>query len=272
METLTTRFLKIVDYLIENHVVKSNAAFCKQIKMNPSQLSDARRGLREIPSKYIDVLVEEYNANKEFLQKGVEPMWNVYQRSVKKDSQSVTNENTNAKHLAEIHYPLESEDDENPYIELPNGQMMMLVPLVNEYARNGYLAGFADPEYIESLPKHPLIVNKRHSGKYMAFESVGDSMFDGSHESIEDGDIVTGRDLPRHHWQNRFHINQYKKWVIVTKNDGVLVKQITKHDFETGIIVCHSLNPDKDRYPDFELHLDEVDKMLNVVNISKPVR
>ena len=97
-------------------------------------------------------------------------------------------------------------------------------------------------------------------------------MFDGSHESIEDGDIVTGRDLPRHHWQNRFHINQYKKWIIVTKNDGVLVKQITKHDFETGIITCHSLNHDKDRYPDFELHLDEVDKMLNVVNISKPVR
>jgi phage repressor protein C with HTH and peptisase S24 domain len=265
MDPFTERFLKVVDYLVENKVVKSNAELARLIGMQPAQITVARNGKTGIPSKYLDKFSEKFNVNKEYVTKGVEPMWNV--------AKQINNDLTiNAKHIAEIHYPLENEDDENPYIELPNGQMMMLVPLVNEYARNGYLAGFADPEYVETLPKHPLIVSKRHSGKYMAFESVGDSMFDGSHESIEDGDIVTGRDLPRHHWQNRFHINQYKKWIIVTKNDGILVKQITKHDFEKGIIICHSLNPDKDRYPDFELHLNEVDKMLNVVNISKPVR
>jgi len=265
MDPFTERFLKVVDYLVENKVVKSNAELARLINMQPAQITVARNGKTGIPSKYLDKFSEIFNVNKDYVTKGIEPMWNVAK-------QSNNDSTTNAKHLAEIHYPLETEDDENPFIELPSGQLLMLVPLVNEYARNGYLAGFADPEYVESLPKHIITAKKRHSGKYTAFETVGDSMDDGSKESIEDGDIVTGRNLDRHHWKNKFHISQYKKWIIVTRNDGILVKQILKHDYENGIILCHSLNPDKDRYPDFELHLDDVDKMMNIVNISKPVR
>ncbi|GGG97666.1 hypothetical protein [Pedobacter zeae] len=264
MKPYTERFLEIANYLVERKVVNSFNALALDLGMKSSQMSGIKNGNLDFPMKYLDVLEEKYNVNKEYVQGLSKEMWNIYKGNVKKHE-------TNAKHLAEIHYPIEGQE-ENPYIELPNGQYLMVIPLVQEYAYAGYLAGYKDPEYIEQLPKHTLIVHKKHSGRYLSIEAFGDSMDDGSKESIEDGDIITGRDLPMHHWTNRFHINQYKYWIIVHKTDGILVKRILKHDFENGIILCQSLNPDKDRYPDFEINLNDVKQMLNVVNISKPVR
>lgn len=278
METLTDRFIKIVDYLIENHVVKSNAAFCREINMNPSQLSDARRGLREIPSKYIDAIVEEYNASKEYLQKGIEPLWNVYQGSVKKDSQNDHHSSqkerkdiTNAKDIAEIQYPLEP-SEESPFMDLGDGKYLMFVPLIQEPAYAGYLGGFADPEWVEERPKHTIIVDRHHRGLYRAFEVVGDSMTDGTDESIMDGSIVVGRFLQRHHWATQLHTHKYSDWVIVHKTRGIVVKRIFHKNIKDGVITIKSLNPDKDTFPDEDFSLDDIQELYNVVQYSKTAR
>lgn len=163
---------------------------------------------------------------------------------------------------------LQQTDGDSPFIDLGNGQYIMIVPLVQDYAYAGYLSGFQDEEYLDELPKHSFVVNKQHRGSYMAFQVIGDSMNNGTSESIPEGSTVTGREIQRHLWNSRFHIHRFKDYVIVHK-EGILIKRITKHDVDSGIITCRSLNPDKDAYPDFELNLDDCRQIFNIVNVTQ---
>lgn len=163
---------------------------------------------------------------------------------------------------------IQQNDTDSPFIDLGTGQFIMIVPLVQDYAYAGYLSGYQDKEYIEELPKHSFVVNKQHKGKYVAFQVIGDSMSDGTDESITEGSTVTGREIQRHLWSSRFHIHRFKDYVIVHK-EGILIKRIIKHDVDTGVITCLSLNPDKEAYPDFDLNLDDCSQIFNIVNVTQ---
>lgn len=172
--------------------------------------------------------------------------------------------NANAKIIGEID-DLEDNDGNTKFTEISPGRYRMKVDLVPNYARAGYLAGFEDHTYVEELPKHELTVTKYHKGKYLAFDVVGDSMFDGSIDSVPDGCIVTGREIYKDHWKNRLHTHAYPNWVFVHKTEGILVKLIKSQNLETGDIVLESLNPDKNDYPDININLNDVYKIYNVV-------
>ncbi|OCX54710.1 hypothetical protein BEL04_10830 [Mucilaginibacter sp. PPCGB 2223] len=163
---------------------------------------------------------------------------------------------------------IQHNETDSPFVDLGNGQYIMIVPLVQDYAYAGYLAGYQDEEYIDELPKHSFVVNKQHKGKYMAFQVIGDSMSNGTEESITEGSTVTGREIQRHLWSSRFHIHRFKDYVIVHK-EGILIKRIIRHDVEAGVITCQSLNPDKDAYPDFDLDLDDCSQIFNIVNVTQ---
>jgi phage repressor protein C with HTH and peptisase S24 domain len=163
---------------------------------------------------------------------------------------------------------IQQNDTDSPFVDLGNGQYIMIVPLVQDYAYAGYLAGYQDEEYIDELPKHSFVVNKQHRGKYMAFQVIGDSMSNGTEESITEGSTVTGREIQRHLWSSRFHIHRFKDYVIVHK-EGILIKRIIRHDVDSGVITCQSLNPDKDAYPDFDLNLDDCSQIFNIVNVTQ---
>ena len=156
----------------------------------------------------------------------------------------------------------------NEFIDLGNGQFLMIVPLVEPYAQAGYTSGYSDERFIEELPKHTIIVNQRHKGLYRAFRVMGDSMDDDSKKSICDGDIVTGRSIEKHHWTSRFHLHKFTDYIIVHK-EGVIIKTITEHDVEEGIIYCQSRNQDKSKYRDYELNLSEVNQIFNVVDVTR---
>ncbi|EJL66912.1 S24 family peptidase [Flavobacterium sp. CF136] len=142
---------------------------------------------------------------------------------------------------------------------------IMYVPLVDQYAYGGYLNGFNDPEFLEELPKIPFLVEKEYKGEYLCFEVKGDSMYDGSDESIKERDILLCRNIRNDYWKSKLHINKWD-FVIVHKENGILVKRIVKHDVEKGIITCHSLN---DYYEDFDIDLRDVSKILNIVDIQR---
>lgn len=156
----------------------------------------------------------------------------------------------------------------NEFTDMGHGQYSMLVPLVEEYAYAGFLSGYADKEYINELPHHSIIVRQIHGGKYLSFRAVGDSMNDNSGDAIAHGDIVTAREIEKTNWTSKFHIHKFFDYVIVHK-DGIIIKRIIAHDVENGIITCRSLNPDKEKYPDFEIKLSEVTHVMNIVNVSK---
>jgi phage repressor protein C with HTH and peptisase S24 domain len=145
---------------------------------------------------------------------------------------------------------------------------IMLVPLVSQYAYAGYLAGFADTEYIETLPTVPFLVDSEHKGQYVCFEVKGDSMDDNSINSYPEGAIVLGREVRQDFWKCKLHIKDWD-FVIVHREKGIVIKQITEQDVENGIITCHSLNS---MYDDFELHLKDVSQIFNVVKKILPAR
>jgi SOS-response transcriptional repressor LexA len=142
---------------------------------------------------------------------------------------------------------------------------VMYVPLVNKYAYAGYLSGFGDAEYIQSLPALPMIADREGKGTYMAFEVKGDSMDDGTRNSYEQGDIIIARQISQHHWQNKLHIHKYD-FVVVHKTEGILLKKIIKHDTTKGTITLHSLNP---LYDDLTVSLNDVAEIFNVIKVER---
>lgn len=139
------------------------------------------------------------------------------------------------------------------------------VPLVSQYAYAGYLNGYADAEFIEALPTVPFIVDKEPKGNYVAFEVKGDSMDDGSSDSYLPGDILLCREIKSELWKSKLHI---KKWdfVIVHRTKGIVFKRIADHNLNNGHLKLHSLNPE---YEDFEVKLDDVRQVLNVVQVMR---
>jgi len=156
------------------------------------------------------------------------------------------------------------------FIELPDGMISMRIPEVpvKAYAA-GYLIGYTDPHYFDDFEMTTIEVTKRHTGHYLAFEVKGDSMttLEPEHfrESIFDGVKVVGRELPRQQWRYRLHTHRWDSWVIVHREKGVIIKNIIDQDVTNGTIRIHSLNPDKKRYPDETLNLDDIEQIFNVV-------
>lgn len=138
----------------------------------------------------------------------------------------------------------------------------MSVPVVHIKARCGYLAGYEDAGYIGTLPTMPVIVDRTYHGKYMIFEAEGDSMDDGTRNSICDGDKLLCREVRRDLWLPKLHINDWY-FVIVHRTEGIAIKQIINQD-ENGNITCHSLN---NMFNDYSVNLDDVAEIYNVIKV-----
>lgn len=137
------------------------------------------------------------------------------------------------------------------------------VPLIPIRAKTGYLVGYGDDAYIQTLPTVPVLTDRTFHGKYRCFEVEGDSMDDGSRNAICDRDVILGREVSRQLWTSKLH---YKDWLfVIVHQDGILIKQIVAHDVEKGVITCHSLNSLYGE--DFEVKLDEVAELYNVIKI-----
>lgn len=152
------------------------------------------------------------------------------------------------------------------FTEISPGRYRMGVELVPVYAQAGYLTGYADQEFLEELPKHYITVDRYVRGKYRSFEISGDSMNNGDiNVAMPNGTIATGREVKRELWTSKLHNHQWPNWIFVHRTEGIIAKQIAHQDIENGILVLRSLNPDKNKYPDFEVHLDEIEQIYNVI-------
>lgn len=159
----------------------------------------------------------------------------------------------------------------NFFIKINPDQYIMTMPLLEVKVQAGFLDNYQDQEYIDKLDKHTMYVNKPKQGKYIAFRVDGDSMDDGTSNAITRNSIVTARELQKHHWTNPIRYKDFEYWVIYTNQSRLpLLKQIIGHDVEKGIITCHSLN-DSPEFQDFELHLNDVQALFNVVDVHRSV-
>ncbi|OFY58772.1 MAG: DNA-binding protein [Bacteroidetes bacterium RBG_19FT_COMBO_42_10] len=126
------------------------------------------------------------------------------------------------------------------------------IELVPEKAKAGYTTGYADPEYIEELPRFrlPFLSEKK---KYRTFQLKGDSML-----PIPEGSWVTGEFV-----QDWREIISGKAYVVFTINDGIVFKVVENNLKSDGKLVLYSLNP---IYEPYEVHINEVKEIWKFVN------
>ena len=95
------------------------------------------------------------------------------------------------------------------------------------------------------------------------FTVTGDSM----EPTLIEGDEILAKHVPFDCYkETRLRIYNYSIWIIATKSEGILIKNITEHDVENHTITCHSFN---DKYSDFVLDLSEVKDIYHIVSLTR---
>ncbi|WP_337040354.1 XRE family transcriptional regulator [Emticicia sp. 17c] len=130
-----------------------------------------------------------------------------------------------------------------------------MIELVPVKASAGYLTGYTNPEYIQSLPRIslPYIAH----GKYRGFPIVGDSM-----PPLEKGAFVIGKYL-----ENVSEIKDGKTYVILTQNDGLVYKRILKFNKSDGYLMLHS---DNSYYMPYKIPFEEIFEIWEFVCSINP--
>lgn len=174
--------------------------------------------------------------------------------------------NLNSVHGNAMDIGIIEDDPISELKEISPGRFRMKVELVPIYAQAGYLTDYSDPHFLQDLPVHYFTTDRPAKGNYRAFETYGDSMDNGDiHEAIPSGIIIIGRELDRKYWKSKLHSHKWPNWIFVHKTDGIVVKQIADQNLETGDITLRSLNPDKSKYPDYTVNMDDLHQIYNVV-------
>lgn len=120
------------------------------------------------------------------------------------------------------------------------------IVLVPVKAAAGYLNGFGDPEFIETLPTYNL--PNLNNGTYRMFQVNGHSMF----PTLHDGSYVVGQFVEN--WVN--DIKDDRVYIIVSKNDGIIVKRCLNRILKYGHVYCKSDN--RKEYPSFSINPTDI--------------
>lgn len=159
----------------------------------------------------------------------------------------------------------------NKFIELPNGQYYMLMPLAEFKIQAGFLDHYQDADFLMDLSQHGILVDKPVQGRYVAFRVAGDSMDDATSNAITRNSIVSTRELQRHLWNSKLRYRDFPYWVIYTTQSKMpLLKEIIEHNTQEGYITCHSLN-DSPEFTDFRLNIDDIQALFYVIDVNRTV-
>jgi len=104
-------------------------------------------------------------------------------------------------------------------------------------AAAGYLAGYADPEFIDELNTFTLPMLA--PGQYRAFEIVGDSML-----PTPSGSVIVGEKV-----EDMEDIKSNQAYIVVSKGSGIVYKRINSNSRVKNKVMLVSDNPQYDPYP-----------------------
>ena len=116
-----------------------------------------------------------------------------------------------------------------------------LIEVVTQKVKAGYLNGYADPEYIESLQQISLPF--LGPGKHRGFPVEGDSM-----PPHEDGSIIVGRYI-----EKLGEVMDGKTYILITKNEGMVYKRLNKN--KKNVLVVES---DNSFYPPYAVKASDI--------------
>ncbi|MBS1509916.1 MAG: LexA family transcriptional regulator [Bacteroidetes bacterium] len=110
-------------------------------------------------------------------------------------------------------------------------------------AAAGYLAGYADAEFIDELNTFTLPMLS--GGNYRAFEIIGDSMLPTPSGSIIVGEKVDSMD----------DIKNNMAYIVVSRNEGIVYKRVVKNNKLKNKFTLVSDNP---QYQPYQVNADDV--------------
>lgn len=165
-------------------------------------------------------------------------------------------------------YGFEKNQFENELIDLHNGNVLLVIPLVEGFLRVEFLSQLINNNLTFSdFPNYSIILGKFQKGEFLSFRVVGASMDNGSSQSILEGSIVTGQKIETDLLKDRFSFEKNQDYVIAHK-EGVLVMRIIDFEPETGDIKCISLNPDKVNYPNPSINIKDCLMIFLIIKVS----
>lgn len=129
------------------------------------------------------------------------------------------------------------------------------IPFVPVKAAAGYLAGYADPEFVDELNTFTLPMLT--GGNYRAFEIIGDSMLPTPSGSVIVGEKVDSID----------EVKNDVPCIVVSRNEGIVYKRVQKNGRQKNKITLVSDNP---VFHPYTINADEVIELWQAqVVISK---
>ena len=126
-------------------------------------------------------------------------------------------------------------------------KMMMaernIIHFVPVKAAAGYLAGYADSEFIDELNTFTLPMLA--GGNYRAFEIIGDSMM-----PTPSGSIIVGEKI-----DSTEDVKNEQAYIIVSRNEGIVYKRIVKNNKAKNKLTLISDNP---QYQPYQVNTEDV--------------
>lgn len=121
-------------------------------------------------------------------------------------------------------------------VDTQGNENVIMVPVK---ARAGYLNGYADPEFMSSLPAYRL--PRLNNGTFRIFEVEGLSMY----PTLHGGDLVICSNVDQ-----LGIVRDDRVYVVVTKTNGIIVKRVLNRIKSDGKLILKSDNyKDRDLYP-----------------------
>ena len=129
------------------------------------------------------------------------------------------------------------------------------IPFVPVKAAAGYMAGYADPDFIDELNTFTLPMLS--GGNYRAFEIIGDSML-----QTPSGSVIVGEKV-----DNLENVKNNTACIVVSRNEGIVYKRVQKNGRQRNKLTLVSDNPS---YHPYTVNADDVVEMWQAqVVISK---
>jgi transcriptional regulator with XRE-family HTH domain len=124
-------------------------------------------------------------------------------------------------------------------------------------AAAGYLAGYADSEFIDELNTFTLPMLS--GGNYRAFEIIGDSMLPTPSGSIIVGEKVEG---------GIDDIKNNMAYIVVSRNEGIVYKRIVKSNKAKNKLTLVSDNP---QYQPYQVNADDIVELWQAQTVISKV-
>jgi transcriptional regulator with XRE-family HTH domain len=129
-----------------------------------------------------------------------------------------------------------------------------IVPFVPVKAAAGYLAGYADPEFLDELNTFTLPMLA--PGDYRAFEIIGDSML-----PTPSGSVIVGEKV-----DSIRDVKNSNTYIVVSNADGVVYKRIITNDDNKDKLTLLSDNPLYEPYQVNSQDIVEVWKAVYIIH------